>query len=143
MSYSWFNTSSFHPSMKNNILGYWVIILSHLSNLLPILLAVNRPLPNIYKATIILQTIFSVIYHAFPNKRGPRFFDWFFATTLIISNLFIFINYNSVEEIRSKIIVVIPIVILAFILFFKFDHYTRNHSLWHILSAIVTTIVIF
>lgn len=55
--------------MKNNILGYWVIILSHLSNLLPILLAVNRPLPNIYKATIILQTIFSVIYHAFPNKE--------------------------------------------------------------------------
>lgn len=143
MSYSWFNTSSFHPSMRNNILDYWVIILSHVFNLLPMLLAFNRPLPSIYKAIIVFQTIFSIIYHAFPNKRWPRILDWLFATSLILSNLIVFVNYNSVLEIQSKIIIVMPIIILAFILFFKFDHYTRNHSLWHVLSAIVTSIVIW
>lgn len=142
MNYSWLNTSSFHPSMKKDVSGYWTIILSHISNLLPILLVFNRPLPNIFKATIFLQTIFSIIYHAFPDRRGPRILDWFFATLLIVSNLIVFVNYNSINEIRNKIIIVIPIIILAFVLFFKFDHYTRNHSLWHILSACITSIVI-
>lgn len=97
---------------------------------------------KVYLMSLIIAIVISVsfIYH---SKKEIKFKipDSLFAIILIASNLYLF--YLS----KFSPIFFIPAIILATValfLYFKENkkNYYRYHSLWHILSSIITSLAI-
>lgn len=136
--FSWFKSNTFHPSYYNKKNDYILILLSHLANIVPIVIAIILKLPYWYLLIILFQTIFSILYHSYFKNNLLRLVDWVFATSLIISNIIIFILHKGSY---LKFFILIILIIAGFKYFLSFKNYAYNHSIWHIFAATITSIV--
>lgn len=136
--FSWFKPNTFHPSYKTDKYNYLLILLSHLVNIVPITIGIILGLPIWYMSIMILQLIFSILYHIYFNSIFLKISDFVFASLLIISNIIIFFTH-SVSY--TRLILLIILIIISFMHFFDKRNYTYNHSIWHIFAAIITSIV--
>ena len=141
--YSWFITSTFHPTREDDVFGYNLLLISHIVNLLPITLSLLKEIPIWYSVLLILQTFISILYHCFPTKWYTRLGDWMFASILCFTTIFIFLEVNQHQLLIYKSVLLVPLFVVALGLFIQFTDYPKKHSLWHALIAIIVCIVLW
>lgn len=139
--FSWFDSSSFHPDIKTNKNGYLLILVSHIAILIPIYIAVILHKPMWFIVLLTIQFIFSFLYHSFNKITFFRASDWILAQILGISLLIVIISDKKLSNI--KVLALFLLVILAIKPFLSFKNYSYNHSLWHVIVSLITTIIIF
>lgn len=142
MKFSWFDSKTFHPTPQTDMVGYRIILLSHIATIIPIAIAANRPFPILYTILLLIQLVASITYHALPFSVLLRMLDWVTAWILIVTNVFVLFSYNTVL-IKEKLIITIPLIIISLYFFIQFKKYPRNHAIWHVLSALITVIVVW
>jgi membrane-bound metal-dependent hydrolase YbcI (DUF457 family) len=104
---------------------------------------------------ILLQMIFSILYHGIKEpdetdwwwaKKSKKQFilqilDTGFAFALVVLSIFVFINSLPMTLLHWVALGLVPVLLVLF--FAEENHYELIHSLWHIASALVVTIVLF
>jgi len=138
---SWTDTNTFHPSYKDHKSGYLLLAFSHVFNLIPIYFAIIHDFPQWFIWVLILQMIFSLLYHLFFTNKIFRFADWFFSLALIFSNIIILLSFHS-SYFMYKIILVVVLILFAIKPSVKLKNYALNHSIWHFIAALITRIVL-
>lgn len=108
-----------------------LIILSNLAFLVPLLIAILKTY-YLYAVLVFFVTIVSCLFHL-NRERKYQLLDGMFAWTLIGVNIFSF----SVKGL-GNIYFWIALVFVTVGLYFK----SKNHSLWHISSAIITLLAL-
>jgi hypothetical protein len=106
------------------------VVLSNLAFLAPLLLAISKT-QYLYAALIFAVFIFSCLFH-FNKERKFIAIDAIFAWLLIIINIYFF--YLKSFGLTFWIALIFVVVGL----YFK----TKNHSIWHIASAIITLLAL-
>jgi hypothetical protein len=138
---SWSDPNSFHPSYEKHKAGYLLLAFSHVFNLVPLYFAITEGFPNWFLLVIIFQMIFSLFYHLFFTNKALRFADWLFSLTLIISNVIILLTIHS-DFFTYKIALLIVLVLCSIKPFMQFKNYALNHTIWHIIAALITRVVL-
>lgn len=140
-NYSWFNSSTFHPSYHTNKKAYFLILVSHVANFIPIFFAILKNLPTWFIYLLLLQTLFSLLYHSFFKNKILQITDYAFATLLIIANIFILLS--STKFLSIKILIILFLLGLTTRPYLSYKNYAHNHSFWHLIAALITTAAIW
>lgn len=140
-NFSWTDPNSFHPSYEKHKAGYLLLAFSHVFNLIPIYFAIKGGFSRWFILVLIFQMIFSLLYHLFFTNKILRFADWVFSITLIISNAVILLNFSS-EFFVYKVVLLVVLVLLVIKPFLKFKNYALNHTIWHLISSLITRVVL-
>ncbi len=138
---SWKDPNSFHPSYYGHKTGYILLAFSHLFNLIPLYFAYIGGFPNWFILVIIFQMIFSLFYHLFFANKMLRFLDWSFSLILIASNVVILLSFHS-EFFVYKIILLGILVLSSIKPLLTFKNYALNHTVWHLIAALITRVVL-
>jgi hypothetical protein len=108
-----------------------VMILSNLAFLVPLLLTISKTL-YLYASFIVAVFIFSCLFHLYKEKKF-KFLDGLFAWLLILVNLYTFYTRGLFHPNFWA-----ALVFVAIGFYFK----SKNHSIWHVASAIITMLAI-
>jgi len=130
-----------HPTWPNNKNFFFLLFFVHILHLMTAVLAYWYNLPLLYVFLLIVQTLFSFLYHLKHSRWLLRLADWIFSIMVIIANLYILFTLQNRSEWIMDLIVGAPVVVLAFFLLFSSD-YQRHHIYWHLLSILIILIVI-
>jgi hypothetical protein len=138
---SWSDPNTFHPSYEKHKKGYLLLAFSHVFNLIPLYFAIVEGFPKWFVSILIFQMVFSLLYHLFFTNKTLRFADWIFSLLLICSNVIILLSVHS-EFFMYKILLLVVLILFAIKPFMKFKNYALNHTIWHLIAALITRIVL-
>lgn len=135
--FSWFNSSSFHPDSRADRNGYVLILISHITFLLPIVISIITEQKVWFIIILIIQIVFSFLYHLYYKNNMLRIIDWLLAIILCITIIhLLFSNFNF-----TKVIIILLLSVVSLKPFISFEDYAVNHSIWHAITAIIATVV--
>lgn len=107
-----------------------LVVWSNVAFIAPLFFAISKTL-YLYAVLILLVFVFSCLFHYY-KERKFRLIDTIFAWLLIGANLYSFYS----KGFSNYFWVALVFVIIGF--YFK----SKNHSIWHISSAMITILAI-